>query len=150
MAERFTAPAGVVLMLLKKTEGKTLVLLQRRQNTGFADGLLDLSCSGHVEKGEAMSDAVLRECFEELGLSIKRENLRFVCFIHKRDGDQIYYYGYFVCEEFEGEPRIMEGEKCSQLLWADMHNLPDDVISDRKGAVTAYFNGTHYLEYGWN
>ena len=148
MAERFTAPAGVVLMLMKKTDGKLRVLLQRRQNTGFADGLLDLSCSGHVEKGEAMSDTVLRECCEELGLSIKRENLRFVCFIHKRDGDKIYYYGYFVCDDFEGEPRIMESEKCSQLLWAELDNLPEDVIPDRKEAIKAYFNGTHYIEYG--
>jgi len=148
--ERFTAPAGVVLMLIKETDGVKKILLQRRQNTGFADGLLDLSCSGHVEKGEPMSDTVLRECAEELGLTLKKQDLRFVCFIHKRDGDKIYYYGYFVCDNFEGELRIMENEKCSQLLWADIENLPSDVIPDRVTAVNAYFDGTRYIEYGWN
>lgn len=147
--ERFTAPAGVVLMLIKEVGGKKQVLLQRRKNTGFADGLLDLSCSGHVEKDEVMSDTVLRECTEELGLCLKKRNLRFVCFIHKRDGDKIYYYGYFVCNKFEGEPKIMESEKCSQLLWADLNNLPTDVIPDRIEAIKAYLDGTAYLEYGW-
>ncbi|MDE7182647.1 MAG: NUDIX domain-containing protein [Clostridia bacterium] len=147
--ERFTAPAGVVLMLIKEVGGKKQVLLQRRKNTGFADGLLDLSCSGHVEKDEVMSDTVLRECTEELGLSLKKSDLRFVCFIHKRDGDKIYYYGYFVCDKFESEPKIMESDKCSQLIWADLNNLPADVIPDRIEAVKAYLNGTHYLEYGW-
>ena len=148
--ERFTAPAGVVLMLLRNLNGRAQVLLQRRQNTGFADGLLDLSCSGHVEKDEAMSDTVLRECAEELGLSIKREDLKFICFIHKRDGDKIYYYGYFMCEKFEGEPQIMESGKCSQLLWADLDNLPQDLIPDRKAAIDAYFNSVNYMEDGWN
>ena len=111
---------------------------------------MDLSCSGHVEKDEAMSDTVLRECAEELGLSIKREDLKFICFIHKRDGDKIYYYGYFMCEKFEGEPQIMESGKCSQLLWADLDNLPQDLIPDRKAAIDAYFNSVNYMEYGWN
>lgn len=148
--ERFTAPAGVVLMLLRNLNGKAQVLLQRRQNTGFADGLLDLSCSGHVEKDESMSDTVLRECAEELGLNIKREDLKFICFIHKRDGYKTYYYGYFMCEKFEGEPQIIESGKCSELLWVDLDNLPQDLIADRKAAIDAYFNSVCYMEYGWN
>lgn len=147
--DRFKAPAGVVLMLVREKNGKKTVLLQRRQNTGFADGLLDLSCSGHVENGESMSDAVLRECREELGISLKSEDIEFVCFIHKRDGDAVYYYGYFICEKFKGSPKIMEKDKCAQLLWADIDELPLDVIPDRKIAVKAYKEGTHYLEYGW-
>ena len=148
--ERFTAPAGVVLMLLKEAASKKQVLLQRRKNTGFADGLLDLSCSGHVEKDEVMSDAVLRECSEELGLSINKNDLNFVCFIHKRDGDKIFYYGYFSCDKFIGEPKINESDKCSQLLWADLDDLPDEVIPDRVEAVKAYLNGIHFIEYGWD
>ncbi len=147
--ERFTAPAGVVLMLTRETDGKKQILLQRRQNTGFADGLFDLSCSGHVENGESMSDAVLRECCEELGICLNKGKIKFFCFIHKLDGDKIYYYGYFVCNEFDGQPAVMEPEKCSELLWTDIDNLPCDVIPDRVAAVKAYINGVQYLEYGW-
>ena len=147
--ERFVAPAGVVLMLTRLREGRTQVLLQRRKNTGFADGLWDLSCSGHVEKDESMSDTVLRECTEELGISLKKQDLRFVCFVHKRDESAVYYYGYFVCGKFEGVPKIMERNKCDGLLWADIDKLPAEVIPDRVEAVKAYKSGANYFEYGW-
>ncbi len=148
--KRFEAPAGIVLMLLRKVNGRSQVLLQKRKNTGFADGFWDFSCSGHIEKDESMSDAVLRECREELGIELKKQDIRHFCFIHKKDTDCIYYYGYFVCENFDGTPEIMEPEKCSQLLWADMDNLPDKVIPDRIAALKAFNEGIHYLEYGWD
>lgn len=147
--ERFTAPAGVVLLLTREKDGKTQLLLQRRQNTGFADGFYDFSCSGHVEKDERMSDTVLRECCEELGLHIKKTDIQFICFVHKRDPEKIYFYGYFICNKFEGEPKITEPGKCSELVWADIDKLPEDVIPDRREVLKAYFNGIRYLEYGW-
>lgn len=149
MKQRFTAPAGVVLMLTKIVGGRRKILLQRRKNTGFADGLWDLSSSGHVEKDESMKQAAARECLEEIGVKIKTDDLKFVCFIHKKDGDVIYYYCYFICDKFTGEPEIMEKNKCSELIWVDMENLPEDTVADRKIAVAAYFGGTHYIEYGW-
>lgn len=147
--ERFKAPAGIVLILIREKGGKKQILLQKRQNTGFADGFWDFSCSGHVEEGESMSDAVLRECAEELGVFLKKEDIQHFCFIHKKDTDCVYYYGYFVCERFLGEAKIMEPDKCSQLLWTDIDDLPQGVIPDRLKALKAYKDGVHYLEYGW-
>jgi 8-oxo-dGTP pyrophosphatase MutT (NUDIX family) len=151
MKERFLTPSAVILILVKRENGKVKVLLQKRQNTGFADGLFDLSCSGHVEHGESMSDAVIREAAEEIGVCINKENLRFVTLIHKREEntDVTYYNGYFACENFIGEPKICEQEKCSSLQWFDIDNLPSDLISDRKCAINAYLNGINYIEFGW-
>ncbi|MDE6075059.1 MAG: NUDIX domain-containing protein, partial [Clostridia bacterium] len=89
-------------MLLKVADGKTKVLLQRRQNTGFMDGLWDLSCSGHVEHGESMSQAAVREAKEELGVDISPDKIEFFVFIHKRDEewDLTFCNAYFVCTEF--------------------------------------------------
>lgn len=151
MKERFCVPSASVVMLLRNDGGKTKVLLQRRQNTGFMDGLWDLSCSGHVEHGESMSEAAAREIKEELGVSVTPDKLYFFVLIHKREKewDLTYYNSYFVCKEFDGEPRICEPEKCSELKWFDLDNLPDDLINDRKKAVQAYIDGVHYIEYGW-
>ena len=151
MKERFTVPSASVLMLLKRVDGKTKVLLQRRQNTGFMDGKWDLSCSGHVEHGESMSQAAVREAKEELGVTIAPDKVKFFTFVHKRDEecDLTYCNPYFVCQEFSGEPRICEPQKCSEIKWFDLDNLPDDLINDRKQAVKAYFDGIHYIEYGW-
>ena len=151
MKERFCVPSASIVMLLKKEDGKTKVLLQRRQNTGFMDGLWDLSCSGHVEHGESMRQAAAREAKEELGVTVTPDNLRFFTFVHKREEewDLTYYNAYFVCTEFDDEPKICEPEKCSDLKWFDLDNLPADLINDRKCAVKAYLDGVHYIEYGW-
>lgn len=145
-------PCASVLMLLKFAEGKTKVLLQRRQNTGFMDGLWDLSCSGHVEHGENMSQAAVREAKEELGVDISPDKIEFFVFIHKRDEewDLTFCNAYFVCTEFYGEPRVCELHKCSEIKWFDLDNLPDDLINDRRQALKAYRDGVHYIEYGWN
>ena len=151
MAEHFKVPSAVVVMLLREVDGKTQVLLQRRQNTGFMDGLWDLSYAGHVEHGESMTAAAVREAAEELGIKISPENLKFFTLIHKteKEWDLIFINAYFVCEEFLGEPHIAEPEKCLELKWFDLDGLPDDLINDRKCAVKAYFDGTRYIEYGW-
>ncbi|MCM1545591.1 MAG: NUDIX domain-containing protein [Clostridiales bacterium] len=151
MKEHFKAPTAVVVMLLREVDGKTQVLLQRRQNTGFMDGLWDLSYAGHVEHGESMKDAAVREAKEELGVGIAPEKLEFFTLIHKREkeNDLTFINGYFACAEFSGEPHICEPEKCSETGWFDLNNLPDGLIDDRKKAVKAYLNGVHYIEYGW-
>lgn len=151
MKQRFLTPSAAIVMLLKNDGGTTKVLLQRRQNTGFMDGLWDLSCSGHVEHGENMTQTAVREANEELDITISPEDIKFFTFVHKREKewDLTYYNAYFVCEHYAGEPRIAEPEKCSELKWFDIDNLPEDLINDRKKAIAAYLSGVHYIEYGW-
>lgn len=138
-------------MLIKNFGGDKKILLQRRQNTGFADGLWDLSCSGHVEEGESMTQACRRECEEELGIKLSQSDFKFFLLIHKRDEeyDLTYYNGYFSVENFFGEPEIFEPEKCAEIKWFSLNELPDDMIGDRKQAIKAYFSGNNYVEYGW-
>ena len=151
MAERFSAPAACILLLIKDDGGKKKVLLHKRQNTGFADGLWDFSCSGHVEHGESMKKALVREAEEELGIEISLSSLNFFTFIHKREnkGDITYYNAYFYCDTYSGEPYICESEKCAALEWCDINELPSDLIDDRKQAFKAFLDGVHYVEYGW-
>jgi 8-oxo-dGTP pyrophosphatase MutT (NUDIX family) len=151
MIKHFETPSAVIVMLIKLVDGKKMILLQRRANTGFADGLWDLSYSGHVEYGESMMDAAVREAAEELGIAIDKCNLKFFTMIHKRDKqcDLTYYNGYFSCEQYSGVPSICEKDKCSQLEWFDMEHLPEDLIPDRRIAIEAYKNNAPYIEYGW-
>ena len=45
------------------------VLLQLRQGTGYRDGHWAAAAAGHVEKGESVYDAALREAAEEVGVT---------------------------------------------------------------------------------
>ena len=33
---------------------------------------------------------------------------------------------YFDLKEWDGTPKIMEPNKCDELIWADIDNLPED------------------------
>lgn len=149
--ERYKTPSAVIVLLTRKQSGRQQYLLQKRQNTGFGDGMWDLSCSGHVEEGESMTEAAVRECLEELGIRIKREDLKFFSLIHKRDEtyDKTYYNAYFRIDDFTGEPKIMEPHKCAQLDWFDFDKLPENLLHDRKCALNAQQNRQYYIEYGW-
>lgn len=148
---RCLTPSAAVVALIRKVNGKIEILLQKRQNTGFADGMWDLSCSGHVEEGESISRAAVRECSEELGVEIKEENLRFFALIHKNDApcSITYYNVYFSVENFTGEPRIMES-KCSEIKWFSFDNLPENLLDDRKMALNSVLCDAKYYAYGWN
>lgn len=151
MSEPYLTPSAIILLLVRERGGRKQILLQRRQNTGFADGLWDFSCSGHVEHGESMTATAVREAKEELGITVAPEDLQFAVFVHKCDKpcNLIYYNAYFICQKFDGEPEICELKKCSDLKWFDIDNLPEDLIDDRKCALKAYKDGVRYLEYGW-
>lgn len=149
--EIYKTPSAVILLLLRKVGGKTQVLLQRRRNTGFADGLWDFSCAGKVEIDETMTAAAVREAEEELGVTVTADDLRFAVLVHKCDKpcNLVYYNAYFICTDFTGEPRVCETGKCSEIKWFDLDALPEDLIDDRKCALKAYLSGVHYIEYGW-
>lgn len=151
MKNRYLTRSAVIVMLIKDFDGERKILLQRRKNTGFADGLWDLSCSGHVEEGESMTVTCLRECKEELGIELCADKIKFFALIHKFDKDSnlTYYNGYFYTDDFECEPIICEPEKCSEIKWFALDELPDDMINDRKDAVKAFLKGVSYIEYGW-
>ena len=55
---------GDVHLLLLNSDGE--VLFGRRQNTGFEDGAWHVP-SGHLEAGESVVQALIREAKEEIG-----------------------------------------------------------------------------------
>ena len=111
--------------VLCEREGE--VLLMRRAGTGFFDGLYSLP-GGHVEAGEAVCAAAVRELREETGLSIAMAELAWLGVVHRRsDTNRI---DFFVrAESWAGEPRICEPEKCDRLEWHALDKLPAPMVS---------------------
>ena len=112
MSERTPLFHAAVFVILKNERGE--ILLQQRANTGFMDGRYDGSATGHVEPNESIHDAALRELEEELGVSAKADDLKLVL-IAQMDVDKPYLNFAFICERWEGEPRIAEPEKNAVL-----------------------------------
>ena len=148
MSEPFKSFSAVFPIITKEDEGITKILLHRRQNTGYQDGKLDIAASGHVDEGETATAAVVRECKEEIGVDVQANALTFVHLQHRLSDtdDRTYYDIYFTVQNYQGEPTIMEPDKCSELVWCNINKLPEDVIECRRRVINEYLNKNHYSE----
>ena len=150
MEEKFRTKSAVMVMLIRKNnKGEEEILLQKRQNTGYKDGYWDFSASGHVEKNESMKQAVVREAKEELNVDIELENVNFITMMHKYSENDIYYNGFFKVTNWKNNPIINEPDKCSEIKWFKIDELPKNIINDRYEAINNYKNHISYSEYGW-
>ena len=142
MKERYQSKVAVFLILTREINGKTQILLQKRYNTGYMDNQYDVACSGHLEKGESLTMAVVREVKEEIGLDINEKDLKLVSVIHPYQEDYINVF--FTTNNYIGTPKIMEHDKCSDLQWFDINNLPENTIIRIKNVLKNMEKGIIY------
>lgn len=145
MDRHFKSYAAVLPVILREREGREEVLLHRRANTGYMDGKWDFAGSGHVEEGETASQAACREVFEETGLTVRPEEVRFLHLSH-RVKEPTYYDLYFEVRDWTGEPAIQEPEKCSAMGWFPVDGLPQDMIANRRRTFLLARSGVAYSE----
>lgn len=132
---------AAVFVIVRNTSGE--VLLQRRKNTGYMDGYYDFP-SGHLELGETMPAAAVRELYEEVGLQCAEKDLRLIHLNQSMFGD--YYLNYiFEAMTWQGEPVIGEPEKCSAVCFYPLDELPEkctvsvrDVVRTDFGEAVSY------------
>ena len=92
--EYFRTLSAVFPIILRREGGRTQILLHLRQNTGYMDGFWDVAGSGHVDGGETASQALCRECFEELGIRVRPQDTEFARLTHSvvsADETETYY-----------------------------------------------------------
>lgn len=135
-SQRFTTHLAV-FAIVRNDRGE--ILLQQRANTGYLDGYWDFP-SGHVEYGESIHNAVVRELHEEVGLAapIKAARLKH---IDQYFLDRDYVNFVFVIDEWSGEPMIGEPEKCSDLTWFSPDALPEKCVNTVRVMEGAGFDG---------
>ena len=105
------------------------VLLSRRFNTGYRDGMYSL-VAGHVDDNETFTQALVREVKEEASIIIDPLNIKFVHTMHRKsevDGSQRVDV-FFLMSKYEGTLEIMEKDKCDELTWFDKDKLPSNII----------------------
>lgn len=127
------------------------VLLSLRKNTGYEDGKYSV-VAGHVEAGESIIDAGIREAREEVGVTITPYHFTIVGSMHRKSDDERIDY-FAVVEHWSGEIKNCEKNKCGGLHWYSISELPHNVIPYIKTALTKTFiekKELWYEEFGWN
>ena len=138
----------VYLVLIKENK----ILLSRRYNTGFQDGQYSFP-AGHLGgDGETVSQAMIREAREEIGVEIDVADLELVHVMHRKQmkpTNERRINFFFTTKKWKGEPKIMEPDKCDDLQWFELDNLPDNTIPYVRQAIGCLRRNVKYSEYGF-
>ena len=111
------------------------ILLQKRKGSKLWPGYYALP-AGHIDEGETQYDALVREAKEELGIEINTNDIINNYVVLRRNFFEIdgkilepYIDYYFEIKKYNGVPKIIEEDKCDELIWADVNNLPEPFIN---------------------
>jgi 8-oxo-dGTP diphosphatase len=112
------------------------IVLLRRANTGFMDGFLSLP-SGHLEAGESLLAAAVREVLEETGVLVREDDLEQHALMHRRYPTREYLHVFFRATTWEGNPSNAEPRKCDGIGMYSRGRLPEDMVAYERQALEA-------------
>ncbi|MGW0179909.1 NUDIX hydrolase [Nocardia sp. NPDC003345] len=142
--QRHTVIGDVHLLLV---DGRGRMLFGRRADTGYEDGAYHLP-SGHLEAGESVVAALVREAKEEIGVTIDAAALNFAHVMHNSSsGGRVAFF--FQVERWEGEPANMEPDRCDDLAWFTLDELPDRMIDYCRDALGHIAAQRQFSTFGW-
>ena len=143
MQERYKSKLVVDLLLERINEKthKKEILLSLRQNTGNYDNQYDLP-GGHVEANEDLYDAMIREAQEEIGIKIRRKDLKIIHIFHRYDKGVLKFV--FKTTAYENEIKNCEENICEELKWIEIDNLPNNIINSIKIEIENIKRGVFY------
>lgn len=111
--------AGVGVFVLR--DGKFLVGL-RKGSHGAGQWALP---GGHVEFGEHFYDTAVREVMEETGMKVVNPRFGAATNTFHPDASDTQYISIWVLTDWsDGEPQILEPEKCDELRWVGFESIP--------------------------
>lgn len=121
---------GIGIMIIK--DGRVL-LGKRHDDPKKADSALHgegtwTMPGGKMVFGESFEDAAFREVLEETGMKINKDKMRIVSITNDIVKDAHFVTIGFLCEEFGGEPRVMEPDEIIEWKWFELNNLPSPLF----------------------
>lgn len=134
---------GAHVLLMR---GDTIFLIHRFNDT---ESLWSVP-AGHVDDQETVVAALIRETMEEVGIIIEPEHLSFAHVMNRRrpSGKAVIEF-FHIANEWSGEPRNCEPEKCDEVGWFPVHALPETMAPYARQAIDAVRRGQYFSEFGW-
>ena len=142
-ASRNRFPVAVHLFFFRDDR----VLLLRRFNTGWEDGKYSVP-AGHVEAGECVTQAAIREANEELGVRLEPATLEVIHVMNRRS-DDVRVDFFLLARDWAGEISNREPHRCDGLAWYPVGALPEATIEYVRRALEHCRSGRFFSEHGW-
>lgn len=147
--KRFHLLCSVQLLLIDKEK----ILLLRRFNTGWMDGKHGL-VAGHIDGGEDIKKAMIREAKEESGITINEKDLDVVHTMHRisnnENGNIEYIDIFFTAGKWTGKPYVAETNRADEVAWYSLNKLPTTLMGHIKQAIDMYQKKINYSTFGFN
>ena len=130
---------GIGILIFKNNK----VLLGKRKGAHASD--VYAGPGGHLEHLESFAACAKREAREETGMEI--ENIRFLCLTNFKTYAPKHYVDIGLAADWKnGEPQILEPNKCESWGWYDLDNLPAPLFELVKNYIEAYHTGKNYYD----
>lgn len=143
-ATRFRVVPAAYLVVLRDGPDGTEVLLHLRQGTGYRDGHWAV-VAGHVEEGESVLAAAVREAAEEAGILVEPADLEPLGTVHRTvlGGGPIEQRADFflATRTWVGEPRVVEPAKAAAMRFFPLAALPDPCVPHERRVLDALAAG---------
>lgn len=127
-----TPRVGVAVLIIR---GNTVLLGKRKGSHG--EGSWGFP-GGHLELGESWEECATRECLEETGLTPK--NVHFWTATNDVFNEQKHYVTLFMRAEADGEPHILEPNKCEEWRWYTWDSLPENLFLPIRNLIKNGYN----------
>ncbi|WP_282697637.1 NUDIX domain-containing protein [Streptomyces sp. CC208A] len=133
---------------LEDAEGRVLLGL-RHPNSKYAGNTWHYP-AGRCEQESALT-CLVRETREETGLIIEPADVELAHVVHVVDtlGALPLMQLVFKARQWEGEPKVLEPDKCLTWKWWPRHELPDRIVPYTRTAIAAIAEGRPYSQLGW-
>ena len=141
MGERYKSVVCTDLMFYKIINNEKYILLMKRKNTGSNDGEYELP-GGHLEDKEDLYESMIREAKEELLIDLNREELKIIHLLHHYNGNRLNFI--FALELKDFNPKIGEPNKCEELKWVNINDLPINTTDKVKQIIANIINNNFY------
>jgi 8-oxo-dGTP diphosphatase len=123
------------------------VLLLKRAGTGFEDQNYGVP-AGHLELGESIKQAAIRECQEEIGVELDPAALEVIGVEHYHipTGEGVDFF--LTASRWTGEP--YPRAECDEVRWCPLDALPSNTIPFIARALQHHLQSGHWFdELGW-
>lgn len=143
MGQRFPFISAVYAFVVRDGQ----VLLARRCNTGYRDGEYGVP-AGHLDGNETAFAGMVRELREEIGAVVSEVDLRLVHVLQRKSTDERIEFFF----ELDGDKLSFhnaEPEKCDDLRFFPITDLPDSMIDFVRQALELSKRGIFYSAFGY-
>jgi 8-oxo-dGTP diphosphatase len=142
--QNISLPVAMFAIFMRDDE----VLLLKRKNTWHNDWKWSFP-AWRLDSWETLTEWLIREAKEETWIEIKKESLSRPLIMNIKNDlwERLYFYA--ICREWVWKEMNMEPEKCEELKWFKLEELPENMIPHIRFALENILKWETYQEFGF-